>query len=188
MHQWIGGQCTTFNGKTSTYNIVLLIALSPKKYTVGDIDILSSCQHKGTCFIYPFVSFIDPFVSFVDPFVSFVDPFVSFIDPFISFVDPFVSFIDPFVSFVDPFVSFVDPFVLFVDPFVSFINLFLGWLVKEGKIRRKRFFVLTENNQIQYFKTDDTRQPVSGTILLNCLCAIDPYDDDEVKETGQTCL
>uniref|UniRef100_A0A1X7T799 PH domain-containing protein n=1 Tax=Amphimedon queenslandica TaxID=400682 RepID=A0A1X7T799_AMPQE len=86
MHQWIG-------------------ALSPKKYTLGDIDILTSCQHKG-------------------------------------------------------------------------------WLVKEGKIRRRRFFVLTETNQIQYFRTEDTRQPVAGSIPLNCLCAVDLYDDDEVKETG----
>jgi myosin X len=86
MHKWIG-------------------ALSPKKYVIGDVDILSNCQHKG-------------------------------------------------------------------------------FLVKEGKIRRRRFFVLTENNQIQYFKSEDTRQPVSGTILLNCLCAVDLYDEEEVKETG----
>ena len=62
--------------------------------------------------------------------------------------------------------------------------VYSGFLVKEGKIRRRRFFVLMENNQIQYFKSEDTRQPVAGTILLNCLCAVDPYDEDEVKETG----
>ena len=44
--------------------------------------------------------------------------------------------------------------------------------------------MLTETNQIQYFRTEDTRQPVAGSIPLNCLCAIDLYDDDEVKETG----
>ena len=60
--------------------------------------------------------------------------------------------------------------------------------MKEGKIRRRRFFVLTETNQIQYFRTEDTRQPVAGSIPLNCLCAVDLYDDDEVKETGLTGL
>ena len=51
-------------------------------------------------------------------------------------------------------------------------------------MRRKRFFVLTENNQLQYFKTEDTRQPIAGNIPLDTLCAIDPYDEDNVKETG----
>ena len=43
----------------------------------------------------------------------------------------------------------------------------LGWLIKEGQIRRKRFFVLTENNQLRYYKSEDTSQPVSGNIHLN---------------------
>ena len=49
--------------KQQVHYVLLLIALSPKKYTVGDLDVLSSCQHKGVCFIDPFVSFIDPFIS-----------------------------------------------------------------------------------------------------------------------------
>ena len=42
-----------------------------------------------------------------------------------------------------------------------------GWLVKEGRLRRKRFFVLTENQQLRYYKSEDTRQPVAGNIHLN---------------------
>jgi len=42
-----------------------------------------------------------------------------------------------------------------------------GWLIKEGKVKRKRFFVLTENNQLRYYRTEDTRQPVSGNVHLN---------------------
>ncbi len=42
-----------------------------------------------------------------------------------------------------------------------------GWLIKEGRIRRKRFFVLTEKFQLRYYKSEDTRQPVAGTIHLN---------------------
>ena len=34
-------------------------------------------------------------------------------------------------------------------------------------MRRKRFFVLTDNKQLRYYKTEDTRQPVAGTIHLN---------------------
>ena len=52
-------------------------------------------------------------------------------------------------------------------------------------MRRKRFFVLTENNQLQYFKSEDTRQPIAGNIPLDTLCAIDNYDEENVKETGQ---
>lgn len=42
-----------------------------------------------------------------------------------------------------------------------------GWLIKEGRIRRKRFFVLTEKFQLRYYKSEDTRQPVAGNIHLN---------------------
>ena len=53
-------------------------------------------------------------------------------------------------------------------------------------MRRKRFFVLTENNQLQYFKSEDTRQPIAGNIPLDTLCAIDNYDEENIKETGQS--
>lgn len=42
-----------------------------------------------------------------------------------------------------------------------------GWLMKEGRVRRKRFFVLTDSNQLRYYKSEDTRQPVAGVIHLN---------------------
>ena len=145
MHQWIGGVLFLcgFNSvllswwflllfpfllpflpslpSPSPFPPLLFVALSPKKFTLGDIDILTSCQHKGTS--------------------------------------------------------------LNMITWLSH-DCRIGWLVKEGKIRRRRFFVLTETNQIQYFRTEDTRQPVAGSIPLNCLCAVDLYDDDEVKETG----
>ena len=34
-------------------------------------------------------------------------------------------------------------------------------------MRRKRYFVLTDTNQLRYYRTEDTRQPVSGNIHLN---------------------
>ena len=40
-------------------------------------------------------------------------------------------------------------------------------LIKEGKVRRKKYFVLADNNQLRYYRTEDTRQPVSGNIYLN---------------------
>ena len=48
------------------------------------------------------------------------------------------------------------------SPFLS-----SGQLIKEGNIRRKRFFVLTDTNQLRYYKSENTRQPVSGCIHLN---------------------
>ena len=47
------------------------------------------------------------------------------------------------------------------------VSIIIGWLIKEGKVRRKRYFVLTDNNQLRYYRTEDTRQPVSGNIHLN---------------------
>ena len=44
--------------------------------------------------------------------------------------------------------------------------------------------MLTENNQLQYFKSEDTRQPIAGNIPLDTLCAIDTYDEENFKETG----
>ena len=54
----------------------------------------------------------------------------------------------------------------------------VGWLIKEGRVKRRRYFVLTENNQLQYFKGEDTRQPIAGNIPLDTLCAIDTYDEE----------
>jgi len=42
-----------------------------------------------------------------------------------------------------------------------------GWLIKEGKVRRKRFFVLSDSYQLRYYKSEDTRQPTSGNLHLN---------------------
>ena len=42
-----------------------------------------------------------------------------------------------------------------------------GWLIKEGSVRRKWFFVLTENHQLCYYRSEDTRQPMAGYITLN---------------------
>lgn len=57
--------------------------------------------------------------------------------------------------------------------------------MKEGRVRRRRFFVLTENNQLQYFKSEDPRQPIVGNIPLDTLCAIDSYDEEDVKSKGE---
>ena len=42
-----------------------------------------------------------------------------------------------------------------------------GWLVKEGKVKRRRYFVLTEKGQLHCYRTEDTRQPLVGNIHLN---------------------
>ena len=50
----------------------------------------------------------------------------------------------------------------------TFPDLFdTGWLIKEGSVRRKWFFVLTENQQLYYYRSEDTRQPMAGHITLN---------------------
>jgi len=48
-----------------------------------------------------------------------------------------------------------------------FSHLPTGWLIKEGKVRRKRFFVLSDSYQLRYYKSEDTRQPTSGNLHLN---------------------
>ena len=48
--------------------------------------------------------------------------------------------------------------------------------------------MLTETNHLQYFKTEDTRQPLVGSVPLNCLCAIDTYNDDDANKNGQYTL
>ena len=45
-------------------------------------------------------------------------------------------------------------------------GVLVGWLIKEGKVRRKRYFVLTEN-ALNYYKSEDTRQVLAGSIHLN---------------------
>ena len=45
-------------------------------------------------------------------------------------------------------------------------DVVLGWLIKEGKVRRKRYFVLTEN-ALNYYKSEDTKQVLAGSIHLN---------------------
>jgi len=45
-------------------------------------------------------------------------------------------------------------------------HLIVGWLIKEGKVRRKRYFVLTEN-ALNYYKSEDTKQVLAGSIHLN---------------------
>lgn len=52
---------------------------------------------------------------------------------------------------------------------------FTGWLIKEGRVRRKRFFILTESLQLRYYKSEDTRQPVTGSIHLNWYATIYVY-------------
>ena len=56
--------------------------------------------------------------------------------------------------------------------YVTYLSLIcvyvcVGWLIKEGRVRRKRFFILTESLQLRYYKSEDTRQPVTGCIHLN---------------------
>ena len=41
-----------------------------------------------------------------------------------------------------------------------------GWLMKEGRIRRRRFFVLTEKG-LTYYRSEDTNEASAGTITLN---------------------
>ena len=46
-------------------------------------------------------------------------------------------------------------------------NAHIGWLVKESKVKRRRYFVLTEKGQLHCYRTDDTRQPLIGNVHLN---------------------
>ncbi len=48
--------------------------------------------------------------------------------------------------------------------------------------------MLTETNHLQYFKSEDTRQPLVGSVPLNCLCAIDTYSEDDANKNGQYAL
>ena len=64
------------------------------------------------------------------------------------------------------FYTFIAMSELPMAEFIPF-NVFPGWLIKEGRVRRKRFFILTENYQLRYYKSEDTRQPVTGVIHLN---------------------
>ena len=41
-----------------------------------------------------------------------------------------------------------------------------GWLLKEGRIRRRRFFVLSKKG-LNYYRTEDTSEPPAGTVHLN---------------------
>ena len=61
-----------------------------------------------------------------------------------------------------------------------------GWLVKEGKVKRRRYFVLTEKGQLHCYRTEDTRQPLVGNIHLNCLCAVDTFSEEEAMKGAYT--
>lgn len=41
-----------------------------------------------------------------------------------------------------------------------------GWLLKEGRIRRRRFFVLSKKG-LNYYRSEDTSEPPAGTVHLN---------------------
>ncbi|XP_065192993.1 unconventional myosin-X-like [Sycon ciliatum] len=61
-----------------------------------------------------------------------------------------------------------------------------GWLTKEtrsGKLRQKRWFVLTEKD-VRYYKNADTRLQPIATIRLNYLCSIIAPDELTYKQEG----
>ena len=53
-----------------------------------------------------------------------------------------------------------------IHVYVNVLSDVAGWLIKEGKVRRKRYFVLTEN-ALNYYKSEDTKQVLAGSIHLN---------------------